>query len=82
MILKIINGADVETFEDVYSADLPGKDGRITIMIKHLPIVVALKAGIMHIDFSNKTEKDIEIPTGICLFQNEVMEIICSEYEV
>ena len=82
MILKIINGADIEVFEDVYSADLPGKDGRLTIMIKHRPISATLKAGIMHICFNNKVKKDIKIPTGICLFQNEVLEIICSEYEL
>jgi len=82
MIVKIINGSQIEVIEDVYSIELPGADGRLTIMIRHLPISATLKAGIANITFNNKGKQNINILPGIFLFQNEVMEIICSEYVV
>jgi len=80
MVVKVINGSQIEVIEDVYLIDLPGADGRLTIMIKHLPISATLKKGVANITFNNKEKQNIDILPGIFLFQNEVMEIICSEY--
>jgi F0F1-type ATP synthase epsilon subunit len=82
MIVKIINGSKIEEIEDVYSIQLPGADGRLTIMPKHLPISATLKEGIANICFMNKNTQNINVLPGIFLFQNEILEIICSEYVI
>jgi F0F1-type ATP synthase epsilon subunit len=82
MVVKIINGSQIEVIKDVYSIDLPGADGRLTVMVRHLPICATLKKGVADITFENKEKQNINILPGICLFQNDVMEIIFSEYVI
>lgn len=80
MILRIINGENIMEFDDVYSVDLPGKDGRLTVMIKHLPISAVLQKGDLIIKTNRGDVKNIEIPAGIFIFRHDILEVICSEY--
>jgi F-type H+-transporting ATPase subunit epsilon len=64
-------------FEDIQEARLPGTDGIVGILPNHAPMIIGLKAGIVHLS----RRDSYSIHPGIASITKEGCLIITEQYE-
>jgi len=62
--LTIVTPAEARPARDVISVDLPGEEGRLTIMAHHEPLVCLLRQGVAQIRTSEGDPQDWVIEGG------------------
>ena len=63
----------------VSSIDVPATDGRLTVMVNHQPVIVALQPGSMKIIDKNKKIETWIIGAGALQVENNVATVLVRE---